>query len=95
MDWIQDIVYDLSALLSSDSFILEALSIHPNQTKEVIHLKLKSGYTLEVMNLYNYLGQFIKSTSTSTMDVSNQSSGIYLLEVITDKGKATKKIVVE
>ncbi len=88
-------VYDLSALLSSDSFVLEALSIHPNPTTEVIHLNLKSGYTLEVMNLYNYLGQFIKSTTKSVLDVSNQSSGSYLLEVITDKGKATKKIVVE
>jgi len=31
----------------------------------------------------------------SSIDVSKQSSGIYLLEVLTDKGKATKKIVVE
>jgi len=88
-------IYDLSTVLLSDSFVLEAFDIYPNPTQHAIRINLKDEYLLKKVNLYNYLGSFIKSTTKSTLDVSKESSGIYLLEVVTDKGKATKKIVVE
>jgi hypothetical protein len=41
------------------------------------------------------LGQFIKEENKLTIDVSQFSKGLYYVEIITNKGKATKKVVIE
>jgi len=89
-------LYDLTTTLSSDDFVLNEINIYPNPVTDVIRLNLNSAdYTIYYMNLYNYLGHFIKGTIKSSLDVSEISSGIYLFEVITDKGKLIKKLIIE
>ena len=49
---------------------------------------------LEKVNIYNTLGQIIKTESNTTIDVSKLQKGTYFVEVITNQGKATKSIIV-
>ncbi|MDP5081351.1 MAG: T9SS type A sorting domain-containing protein [Winogradskyella sp.] len=86
-------VYDLSALLSTESFNVDYFSYFPNPVKDVLNLNLNPGLDLKQVNLYNSLGQYLYSTNTTTINTSNLNSGLYFIEVETDQGKSTKKII--
>ena len=88
-------VYDLSAVLSSDDYALSQFSIYPNPAKRHFIVELNNNLELEIINIYNNLSQFVNSTSKHVVDTSNFSSGIYYVEVITNKGKSIKKLVIE
>ena len=88
-------VYDLNSVLSSDDFVLSQFKIYPNPTKESLTIALKQGLELQNINLYNNLGQFISTSKTLTVDTSNLTSGAYFLEIETNKGKASKKLIIE
>jgi len=88
-------VYDLSAVLSNDSFVLSQFNLYPNPVKEHFTIKLQLGLELQKVNIYNSLGQFISATTKHSISTTNISQGFYFVEIITNKGKATKKIVVE
>ena len=88
-------VYDLNSVLSSDDFVLSQFKIYPNPTKESLTIGLKQGLELQNINLYNNLGQFISTSKTLKVDTSNLTSGVYFLEIETNKGKASKKLIIE
>ena len=88
-------MFDLSSLLSSDTFVLDNFSIYPNPTSEILNISLNNNLILEKVNIYNTLGQFIKSEKSKTIDVKSLAKGNYFVEVITNQGKATKTIIVE
>ncbi|TGV03694.1 T9SS type A sorting domain-containing protein [Flavivirga rizhaonensis] len=88
-------VFDLNAILSSDSFVLSRFRISPNPATFQTTIKLNKGLILEKISIYNNLGQFILSTQKTVMNTSNLATGLYYVEVVTDKGKATKKLVIK
>jgi hypothetical protein len=53
-------VFDLSALLASDTFVLDNFSIYPNPTSDILNITLENNLTLEKVNIYSTLGQLIK-----------------------------------
>lgn len=87
-------VYDLSTVLSSDSFVLAHFSVYPNPASEIVNISLEEGLTLEKVNIYNTLGQLVKTENKNVISVNSLPKGIYFLEIITDKGKASRKIIV-
>ena len=88
-------VYDLAAVLSSDSFVLRNFSVYPNPASEQVTITLQENLQLEKVTIYNTLGQLIKTEKNSSINVSSLSKGSYYFEVITNKGKATKTIVIQ
>ena len=88
-------VYDLSALLSSDEFVLSQFSIYPNPAKEKVTIDLKAGLELQEILIYNNLGQQIMMSKKLVVDTSSLNSGLYYLQIKTDKGNGTKKLIIE
>lgn len=88
-------VFNISSILSSDSYVLTHFSIYPNPVSEIATITLQDDLELKLINIYNSLGQFIKSEKNSRIDVRNLSKGNYFFEVNTNKGKATKAIIIE
>jgi Flp pilus assembly pilin Flp len=88
-------VYNLLAVLSSDSFVLDNFTVYPNPTSEAVTISLQEDLTLEKVNIYNTLGQLIKTEKNNTISVSSLAKGSYFFEVFTNKGKATKTILVQ
>ncbi|WP_052200116.1 leucine-rich repeat domain-containing protein [Flavobacterium psychrophilum] len=83
-------------LLSNHSFAIESnLKIYPNPVSEILNIALQEGLQLEKVNFYNTLGQLIKTTNHSEINVSSFAKGNYFVEVITNQGKATKTIIVQ
>lgn len=88
-------VYNLSAVLSSDSFVFENFKVFPNPTSEKVTITLQENLQLEKVNIYNKLGQLIQTENNNNINVSTLAKGSYYFEVITNKGKATKTIVIQ
>ncbi|WP_081367656.1 leucine-rich repeat protein, partial [Flavobacterium psychrophilum] len=69
-------------LLSNHSFAIEsALKIYPNPASEILNIALQEGLQLEKVNFYNTLGQLIKTTNHSEINVSSFAKGNYFVEV--------------
>jgi hypothetical protein len=88
-------VYDLSVLLASDSFVLSQFNVYPNPASNTLNISLQPDLTLEKVILYNSLGQAVKEGKTTSIDVSSLAQGTYFAEVITNKGKAAKSIIIK
>ncbi len=88
-------VYDLTAVLASDSFVQSNFLLYPNPSNGIINISLESNLQLEKVNVYNKLGQLIKTVETTVLNTTELAKGIYYFEVHTNQGKATKKIIIE
>jgi len=88
-------VFDLGALLSSDDFVFSQFSLIPNPAKDQFTISLNKSIELDHINIYNHLAQLINTTQETTVNTSHLISGIYFVELITDKGKATKKLILK
>jgi Flp pilus assembly pilin Flp len=88
-------VYSLSAFLNSDSFVIANFSVYPNPAFEMVKVNLQEDLILEKVNIYNSLGQLVKTEKNNSISVNSLSKGSYFFEVITNKGKATKTILLQ
>lgn len=73
------------------------MSVYPNPAKENLNIKVTNGILIERVMIYNVLGQKVydqkidKNPSTM-LNIENISSGIYNIQVYTDKGIMKSKI---
>ncbi len=81
--------------------VAQALQVYPNPTNNTLNVTLQGENLGKTdFSLYNLQGQLIENQSftseniTTTFDVQTLAEGIYLLQVSTAQGQATKKIVV-
>jgi hypothetical protein len=88
-------VFNLSPVLSSNHFVQSNFVIYPNPSSDILTIQLNEGLQLEKVNIYNQLGQLVKTENDNVIDTSKFSIGSYYLEVVTNKGKATKIILKE
>jgi len=88
-------VYDLSAVLSSDSFVLNNFTVYPNPTTEILNISLNTNLILKQVNIYNTIGQLLQTENKQQINISSLAKGSYFVEVITNQGKATKTMVVQ
>ncbi|WP_299363667.1 T9SS type A sorting domain-containing protein [Winogradskyella sp.] len=88
-------VFDLSALLSVDDQTISNFSIYPNPTKDQFTIQLDNPSDLQNINIYNNLGQLVMTSKNTIVDVSKLTSGLYIVEVETAKGKGVKKLILE
>lgn len=74
--------------LASDS-----VSVSPNPTRGVV--TVNSASAVKAITVYDATGKQVSTSKTNTVDLSNQAKGIYLVQVQTENGSTTKKVVVE
>jgi hypothetical protein len=81
-------------ILGVDDVLANAASIFPNPTNDVLNIDLPSNVEILSANLYDILG---KDTNLKlvdgTINTSNLARGVYILNVRTDVGSLTHKIV--
>jgi len=88
-------VYDISGILSSDTFVLENFNIYPNPTTDILNIELDNSLTLEKVLIYNTSGQLVKETTEKAINVSAFAKGVYNVQIVTNQGKATKTIIIK
>jgi hypothetical protein len=84
-----------TVLLGSESFVQANFKMFPNPTSENLTIELQNNLELQNVNFYNTLGQIVKTSNTSTTNVSELAKGNYFVEVITNEGKATKTVIIK
>ena len=87
-------VYNLGVVLASDSFVQSNLRVYPNPSNGIVNIALENNLQLEKVSIYNQLGQLVKTTQANIIPTTELAKGTYYVEVVTNQGKATKKIVV-
>lgn len=87
---------NIDSLLNNTDLSFDNLKIliYPNPTSETLTIELENNLILEKVNIYNTLGQIIKTESNTNIDVSKLQKGTYFVEVVTNNGKATKSIII-
>lgn len=87
-------VYDLTATLNVNDVLQPKISLFPNPAREQITIQLPDGIELKKITMYNSLGELINTSKTPIINTSKLATGIYYIEITTNTGKATKKIVI-
>ncbi|MDY2587473.1 aryl-sulfate sulfotransferase [Winogradskyella aquimaris] len=77
--------------LSVSEFEIHPISIYPNPTNG--SFKVSSTQNINKIEVYNILGKRVLVSSGTTIDLSFQSSGVYLIKIHSDKNSITKKVV--
>lgn len=87
-------IYDFSTVLSTDSFNQDFFTIVTNNQLNQLEINLNNTQQLKQVNLYAINGKYLYSSNQTIIDTSSLSSGVYIVELITKKGKSAKKVVI-
>jgi uncharacterized repeat protein (TIGR01451 family) len=78
--------------LGNPEFADNDFVLYPNPAKNSISVQTDA--IVKNINIYNALGQLVKTASAqTTIDISELSRGSYIVQIISDKGKANKKLI--
>ena len=79
-----------------DTYEMDALSVYPNPSNGLFTVKMNAT-AKTVVEVYNVIGKLVYATqlnnNTATVDLSNQSAGVYSMKVISENNTAVKQIV--
>ena len=92
---IQLIIDQVNATLSTQNDNLIGFKLYPNPTKHQFTIELNPSVQLEKVSVYNTLGQEVLISEELLVNTSKLASGTYIVEVITNKGKTSKKLIKE
>lgn len=88
-------VFDLSNALSIYEFKDSIFKLYPNPTKNQFTIQLDASVQLKNIKIYNILGQAVLISEEKIINTSNLSSGSYIVEILTNKGKSSKKLIIQ
>jgi hypothetical protein len=70
------------------------VNVFPNPAKEFVNVRLPSDSNLNSVSLFNSMGQLVKQTQSTQIDVRDLPYGFYLLNVKTERFEVNKKIII-
>jgi endonuclease I len=90
---------DIWGILKTPEINLETLiTVYPNPAKDVLHINVNDAIIINEVSLYSFNGQLIKKDkelSGNKLDITSLSKGFYFVNISTNKGVLTKKVIVE
>lgn len=87
-------VYDLSSVLSNSEFLKSDFKIFPNPALDYVHIKIPNNYILNIVNIYNNIGQLVFTGNKPKIRTSNFKKGHYIFEIVTNNGKTYEPIII-
>lgn len=93
--------FDKSETLNTDKILSNQLTSYYNKNSKEIIIKTNDGIEIHKMRLYSILGQEIRTWETNNkinseekLNVGKLSKNVYIIKVETNKGKYTKKLII-
>ena len=81
-------------LLGSEDFsISNAVFMYPNPVSDNLKLYVSNTIDFNSVSVYSMLGQKLTESNQKVVDFSNFASGVYFVEVVTNQGTLSKKVV--
>lgn len=88
--------------LSTSSYNSNSFQLYPNPTKNIINLKSNHSFTDIKVNIYNTLGKKLITEKFNSLDsnkisidISNLSKGVYIVEITHESGINNQKLIIE
>lgn len=85
----------VSSTTSIEELDNSKFTIYPNPVKDIVTISIASKTVINTINLYSATGKLVKEIQLpkNQIDLSNLKSGIYFIEIISDKQKVVKKLL--
>lgn len=83
------------ALTIRDSKPITFIKIMPNPAKDEIRITFPASQTLTAVNIFNVSGELISIKSTSTINISSLSPGMYFIKILTNRDEFYQKFIKE
>ncbi|MDR2234316.1 MAG: T9SS type A sorting domain-containing protein [Tannerella sp.] len=84
---------DVAAILTAmEDPALSTISISPNPTSGQLIIKTE-GQHIQRISIYNLSGMKLFTTKSTTLDISHLPEGVYFVQITTETGSVTKKII--
>jgi len=85
---------EFCATAGVDDVVLNSILLYPNPVNNKLYLDLKIDATFSLSNVFGQeIQKGVLALGSNELDMENLSSGLYLLNLETPEGKATKKII--
>ncbi|MCF8369972.1 MAG: T9SS type A sorting domain-containing protein [Bacteroidales bacterium] len=83
-------------LIIEEVDLLDGFKITPNPANTFIEITNEQNLKITQVNIYNQLGQLLikRDNTYSPIDISILSTGIYIVEIVADRIKVRKKLIV-
>ena len=95
-DWGNNLIRKITVDLGIDNYLQNQLSVYPNPASSIINIELKESRAGKII-LYDCNGRVLESENLTDnrhlIDISNFANGFYLLQITSDKGTISKRIV--
>lgn len=78
---------------TNDTELEAAISVSPNPASTIVNIKIANSAKFNNAVLSTITGKTLKRFSTTSIDLSSFSSGMYFLNISTDRGTVVKRIV--
>ena len=88
-------------LNTNDQMLTNSIDLYPNPATNLLNLDIREDLTIKNYSIIDYTGKVLVhekkrvETNNFSIDVSNLSSGFYILVIESDSGKAIKKFIKE
>jgi len=89
-------VEDAEVLSVSDESNKEVkLGLYPNPTSDIVNIQLSTNERIENIEVYSLMGKRVlqKQDPTNQFDLSSLSSGVYIIQVETNRGRYSRKLL--
>jgi len=89
--------YENYTILGVEETLALKIKIHPNPANTVLYISNSSNYTISSLQITDVQGKLVKQVpkNTNQLDISNLATGVYFVNMITNKGSLVKKIIKE
>lgn len=89
--------FSVSQTLSTDDFISSKLSVYPNPVNDIFTISNDANALINVVEITDLNGRIVSShelnATEGQISTADLATGVYMLSISTDQGKAVKKIV--
>ncbi|MDR6969635.1 pectate lyase [Flavobacterium arsenatis] len=81
--------------LGTNEFTKNEIGLYPNPVTNELNISLSNNQIIQNVSVYSIVGQLVKriNGSSTKVDTSELSSGVYLINIQTNKGVFDKKII--
>jgi len=90
--------FTVSQTLSTNQFLSSKFDVNPNPAKDIVNITNGENISVNGVSFTDLNGRVVKSLSFDKIsnvqvNVSDLSTGVYMMNIFSDKGTATKKII--
>jgi PKD repeat protein len=93
----KEIIIDVSSI---DNALSNAVSVYPNPAKNIVYIKIETGYQIEKIKLFDINGKLILDESINDhvelipINISELNNGTYMLNINSQNKSAFKKLTI-